>query len=95
MGVMISASQRLRLDQVEQAIRAAQSKAYHEADLVVPDGFGQIISEMYDNLEVRDTQYQDGVTVMTVHGPAEIIATFRHKLEKGAREVHETIRRKS
>jgi GTP-binding protein HflX len=93
-GVMISASQRLRLDQVERAILAAQSRAYGDAELSVPDGYEHLISEMYDNLEVKARIYEDGMTRLSVHGPTDIIASFRHRLENGVSRRQETHQRK-
>ena len=83
-AAMVSAAKRLRLEQVEDAIVAARSAQYRQATLTLASGDSELISEVYDNLEVSDRTFQGNTTVLTVSGPSEIVEAFVGKAAAGS-----------
>ncbi|MCH7575094.1 MAG: GTPase HflX [Candidatus Marinimicrobia bacterium] len=78
-AVMVSAAKRLRLEQVDEAIKAAKSAQYRQAILTVASGNSELIGAVYDNLEVSSRSFEGDKTVLEVSGPSELVEVFMEK----------------
>ena len=79
-AILISARQRLRLEQVEQAILEAQAARFSDVELRVPSHKSGLLGQIYDTLDVRSRSYDEDVTVLSVSGPDEVIRVIQHRL---------------
>ena len=64
---------------------AARSAQYRQAILTLASGDSELISEIYDNLEVSDRSFQGNTTVLTVSGPSEVVDRYVGKAGAGRR----------
>ncbi|MFC1484517.1 GTPase HflX [Candidatus Neomarinimicrobiota bacterium] len=79
-SVVISARQRLRLDQLEEAILKAFSREFEEYKIEIPAGKSKLISTVYDILEVKERSFEGDMTVLTVRGPKEAIESVLERI---------------
>jgi GTP-binding protein HflX len=79
-SVVISARQRLRLDQLEMAILKAFSQEFEEYKIEIPAGKSRLISNVYDILEVIERTFEGDMTVLRVRGPKEAIETVLERI---------------
>ncbi|UCD37836.1 MAG: GTPase HflX [Fidelibacterota bacterium] len=83
-GVVVSASQRLRLDQLEAAILNAYTHDFEECILRIPTQLAKLISSVYETLEVKDRVFEGDEAVLKVRGPKRAIEVFQEKILENA-----------
>ena len=79
-SVVISARQRLRLDQLEAAILKAFSREFEEIKIEIPAGKSRLISGVYEVLEVLDRSFEGDTTVLSVRGSRQAIETVLDRI---------------
>jgi GTP-binding protein HflX len=80
-SVVISAKQRLRLDQLEMAILRALSQGFVESKIEIPTGNSRLISNIYDIVEVKERSFEGDMTVLRVRGSKEAIETVLERIK--------------
>ncbi len=81
-AVVVSARQRLRLSQLETAIRQACTRDYDRCRLWIPSSQSRLISTIYQTLEVQERTFEEDVTVLTVWGPKQVIQAIKAKINE-------------
>ena len=79
-AVVISAKQRLRLDQLEQAIIEAYRHDFEQCQLRIPTVQARLISAVYESLTVEERSFDNETTLLTVSGPKATIDAIRDKI---------------
>jgi GTP-binding protein HflX len=79
-AVVVSARQRLRLPQLETAIRQACTRDYDHCRLRIPSSQSRLISTVYQTLEVQERTFEGNMTVLTVWGPKQAIQAITAKI---------------
>lgn len=79
-AVVISAKQRLRLDQLEQAIIKAYRHDFEQCQLRIPTVQARLISAVYESLTVEERSFDNETTLLTVSGPKATIDAIRDKI---------------
>ena len=79
-AVVISAKQRLRLDQLEQAIMEAYRHDFEQCQLRIPTVQARLISAVYESMTVEERSFDNETTLLTVSGPKATIDAIRDKI---------------
>jgi GTP-binding protein HflX len=69
-AVMISALDKLRLDELLKSIESIMNEDFQTVDVDIPFVNGKIISEIQDDMDVLDREYYDEGVRMTIKGPS-------------------------
>ncbi|MDP6499728.1 MAG: GTPase HflX [Candidatus Marinimicrobia bacterium] len=69
-AVMISALDKLRLDELLKSIESIMNEDFQTVDVDIPFANGKIISEIQDDMDVLDREYYDEGVRMTIKGPS-------------------------
>ena len=69
-AVMISALDKLRLDELLKSIESIMNEDFQTVDVDIPFVNGKIISEIQDDKDVLDREYYDEGVRMTIKGPS-------------------------
>jgi GTP-binding protein HflX len=80
-GVVVSASRRLRLEQLESAILEAYSREFVTHQLRIPIQAVKLLDTVYKSLEVKDRSYEEDTTILTVRGPKITIQAIQAKAD--------------
>lgn len=83
-AVVVSAKQRLRLDQLEAAILEICTRNFDRCQLRIPSRESRLISSVYQLLTVEDRTFEGDEAVLTVWGSKEVIQRIKGKLDKSA-----------
>jgi|TARA_B100001079_G_C16396209_1_gene509207 GTP-binding protein HflX len=72
-AVMISALDKLRLDELLKAIQAIMDESFRTVEVDIPFTDGKTISEIQDGMDVLEREYHDGGVRMIIKGPSNKI----------------------
>jgi GTP-binding protein HflX len=79
-AVMISALDKLRLDELLKSIESIMNEDFQTVDVDIPFANGKIISEIQDDMDVLDREYYDKGVRMTIKGPSSKIQQILSQL---------------
>ena len=79
-AVMISALDKLRLDELLKSIESIMNEDFQTVDVDIPFANGKIISEIQDDMDVLDREYYDEGVRMTIKGPSSKIQQILSQL---------------
>ena len=79
-AVMISALDKLRLDELLKSIESIMNEDFQTVDVDIPFVNGKIISEIQDDMDVLDREYYDEGVRMTIKGPSSKIQQILSQL---------------
>ena len=79
-AVMISALDKLRLDELLKSIESIMNEDFQTVDVDIPFANGKIISEIQDDMDVLDREYYDEGVRMTIKGPSSKIQQILNQL---------------
>ena len=79
-AVMISALDKLRLDELLKSIESIMNEDFQTVDVDIPFVNGKIISEIQDDMDVLDREYYDEGVRMTIKGPSSKIQQILNQL---------------
>ncbi len=79
-AVMISALDKLRLDELLKSIESIMNEDFQTVDVDIPFTNGKIISEIQNDMDVLDREYYDEGVRMTIKGPSSKIQQILSQL---------------
>jgi len=79
-AVMISALDKLRLDELLKSIESIMNEDFQTVDVDISFANGKIISEIQDDMDVLDREYYDEGVRMTIKGPSSKIQQILSQL---------------